>query len=82
MHDAAGAYTGTLTVDGYPVASEDGETFYDDGSRFRETYRDPAGVVTLVRGEDEPLPPISGRRLRPGTQVLLTAPPAAATPSG
>ena len=81
MHDAAGVYTGTLTVDGYPVASEDGETFYDDGTRFRETYRDPDGTVTLVRGEDVPLPPTYGSRLRPGTPVFLTAPPVTATPA-
>lgn len=81
VHDASGAFTGTVTVDGYPVASEDGETFYDDGSRVRVTLRDAAGVVTAVLGEDGSLPPVYGTRMRPGVPVFPVPPAEAATPT-
>jgi hypothetical protein len=66
VHDAAGAFTGTITVDGYPVASEDGQSFYDDATRARVTLRDAGGVVLMVLGEDGSLPPVYGNRMAPG----------------
>jgi hypothetical protein len=81
MHDATGAFIGTGTVDGYPVASEDGESFYDDGTRVRVTLRDASGAVTAVLGEDGSLPPVYGNRLRPGVPVFPTPPAEAATPT-
>jgi hypothetical protein len=41
--DANGTFTGSVTVDGYPVVSEDGQTFIDDGSKVIITIRDPCG---------------------------------------
>ncbi len=81
VHDASGAFTGTTTVDGYPVASEDGESFYDDGSRVRVTMRDASGAITLVLGEDGSLPPVYGNRMRPGAPGFQEATPEAATPA-
>src|SRR5215217_2550472 len=46
--DATGAVTGTVTVDGYPVANEDGMSFWDDGTQAVVTLRDPTGAVTQV----------------------------------
>lgn len=81
VHDAAGAFTGTVTVDGYPVASEDGESFYDDGSRVRVTMRDASGAIVAVLGEDGSLPPVYGNRMRPGAPGFQEATPEAATPT-
>jgi hypothetical protein len=81
VHDATGVYTGTVTVDGYPVASEDGQSFYDDGKRVRITVRDPAGTVLMVLGEDGSLPPVFGNRMAPGAPGFQEATPEAATPA-
>jgi hypothetical protein len=81
IHDASGVFMGTVTVDGYPVASEDGESFYDDASRVRVTFRDAGGVVTAVLGEDGSLPPVYGNRMRPGAPGFQEATPEAATPT-
>lgn len=64
--DAAGNYTGNATVDGYPVASDDGSTFWDDGSQVRVTIRDATGAVVQVIGEDGSVPGIGGVRMVPG----------------
>lgn len=51
LSDADGAFLGTVTVDGYPVVSEDGQTFIDDGSLAMATIRDPTGeIVETVSG--------------------------------
>ena len=65
-YDATGALTGTFTVEGHPVASEDGMSFWDDGVEATVTIRDPNGVVTQAFGGDGSVPPIGGVRLVPG----------------
>jgi hypothetical protein len=61
--DATGAVTGTFTVDGYPVASEDGMSFWDDGTRVVVTLRDASGAVSqVIHG----VPPVAGVRMAPG----------------
>lgn len=81
LTDATGVFVGTTTVDGYPVASEDGLTFSDDGSRVRVTIRDAAGAVTAVLGEDGSLPPVSGVRMAPGNPGFPDGAAPAATPT-
>jgi hypothetical protein len=81
IHDATGALTGTFTVDGYPVASEDGQSFYDDGTRVRLTLRDATNTVTMVLGEDGSLPPIFGIRMAPGAPGFQEGTPEAGTPT-
>jgi hypothetical protein len=81
--DANGAVTGTTTVDGYPVASEDGNSYVDDGTRVVLTLRDPAGAVTQ---EITGVPRVTGVRVVPGKpgyeEVLaLIAAAASATPA-
>jgi hypothetical protein len=61
--DATGAVTGTVSVEAYPVASEDGESFRDDGTRVVVTLRDAAGMVGQVMTG---VPPVTGVRMRPG----------------
>jgi hypothetical protein len=79
LHDATGTFIGTVTVDGYPMAGEDGRSFYD-AKRVRLTFRDPAGAVTMVLGEDGSLPPIFGNRMRLGALGFPEGTPGAATP--
>ena len=81
VRDATGTLVGTVTVDGYPVASEDSESFYDDGTRVRVTFRDPDGTVTMVLGEDGSLPPVYGNRMRPGAPGFQEGTPEAGTPT-
>jgi len=90
-YDATGALTGTFTVEGHPVASEDGMSFWDDGKQVTVTIRDPNGVVIQTMGGDGSIPGIGGVRLVPGESgydemlTLLaaqqTATPEAGTPS-
>ena len=46
LSDATGAFLGSVTLEGSPVVSEDGQTFIDDGSTVMATIRDPLGNVT------------------------------------
>ena len=81
LTDATGVFVGTTTVDGYPGASEDGLTFFDDGSRARITIRDAAGAVTAMIGDDGGLPPVSGVRMAPGNPGFPDSATPAATPT-
>lgn len=90
-YDAAGVFIGYGSVEGYPVASEDGMSFWDDGTQVIVTNRDPNGVVTQVIGPGLTDAGIGGVRLVPGKSgydemlALLagqqTATPVAATPT-
>ncbi len=65
-YDATGAHTGYFSVEGYPVASEDGMSLWDDGTRVTITVRDPNGVVVETIGPGLEGAAISGMRLVPG----------------
>ena len=79
-YDAAGAVTGSITVDGYPVANEDGDSFWDDGTRAVVTLRDATGAVSQ---ETAGVPAVAGVRMAPGKPgydellAMLAAGPAA-----
>jgi hypothetical protein len=65
LSDASGAFLGSVTVDGYPEVSEDGQTFVDDGSKVMVTIRDATGaVVQQIPGAGGP--PVTGIRMAPG----------------
>ena len=65
LSDASGAFLGSVTVDGYPEVSEDGQTFVDDGSKVMVTIRDATGaVVQQIPGAGAP--PVTGIRMTPG----------------
>jgi hypothetical protein len=78
--DASGASRGSTTVDGFPVASEDGMSFVDEGTKVVITLRDPTGAVTQVINT---VPRVIGVRVRPGNPgyedllALLAASPVA-----
>jgi hypothetical protein len=63
---ATGEYTGTGTVDGYPVVSDDGTQFWDDGSKVMITVRDATGAVVQTIGGDGSVPGIGGVKMAPG----------------
>ena len=66
LSDADGTFLGSVTVDGHPEASEDGQRFTDDNEMVMVTIRDAAGaVVQQMSGAGAP--PITGRRMAPGT---------------
>jgi hypothetical protein len=45
LSDLNGAHLGTLTRDAHPEVSEDGQSFRDDGTRVRITFRDAANTI-------------------------------------
>ena len=76
LSDADGQFIGTITIDGYPVVSEDGQSFIDDGSQGSVTIRDADHKV--VETISEP-PMVTGVRMAVGSPGFLEE--AAATPS-
>jgi hypothetical protein len=81
LGDAAGAYAGTLTIDGHLEASEDGQSFVDDSPETTITIRDAANAVLQVIHPYEPgstVPPVTGIRMAVGQPGL---PDVAATPT-
>jgi hypothetical protein len=68
---ADGTLLGSVTVDGYPEVSEDGQSFIDDGSRVQITIRDPLGaIVQQVPGATDGRP-VTGTRMAPGAPGFL-----------
>ena len=83
LSDAGGAFLGSVTVDGYPVFSDDGQTLVDDGSKVMVTIRDPEGaVVQEVLPSGAPVGrPVTATRMGPGSPGFPTNAAAAATPA-
>lgn len=80
LSDAAGVFLGSVTVDGYPEASADGQTFTDDNARVMVTVRDAAGaVVQQVSGAGAPA--VTGIRMAPGAPGFPDSAGGAATPT-
>jgi hypothetical protein len=78
--DANGTFTGTVTIDGYPEVSEDGQTILDDQSQVMITIRDAAGaIVQQVPGAGSP--PVTGTRMGVGSPGFPEGTPTAATPT-
>ena len=64
-YDATGAVTGYYTVDGHPVVSEDGMSYWDDAKEATVTIRDATGAIVQEIGKGD-VPPIGGVRMAPG----------------
>jgi hypothetical protein len=76
--DANGNYVGSITVDGHPVVSEDGQSLVDDSPESGPTIRDAYGnVLDVLRGG----PPVTGVRIGVGAPGFPEASPAASTPT-
>lgn len=80
LSDANGAYLGTVTFDGHPMVSEDGQTFTEDDPETTLTVRDAAGAVVTVIGGDN-FPPVTATRLAVGSPGFPESTPVAATPA-
>lgn len=79
---ADGTYNGTFTLDAYPVASEDGESWSDDGTKVHITIRDAYNAITLEaggEGADPITPPVHAQRMHVGNPGFPEA--GAATPT-
>src|SRR5215213_5073637 len=76
--DATGALVATVTIDGHPTVSADGQTLRDDSPESGPTIRDAAGtVVDVLRGG----PPVTGVRMGVGAPGFPEGAPAASTPT-
>jgi hypothetical protein len=63
--DADGSYTHSVTIDGYPVVSEDGQSLLDDQSQGMITIRDANGTV-VDQFPAAGAPPVTGTRMAVG----------------
>jgi len=81
LSDAEGNLTGTLTIDGYPVVSEDGQSLLDDGTRATFTVRDASGAVLDASAGGPPVTALKMAVGAPGfaSDALTEATPSAAT---
>jgi hypothetical protein len=81
LTDATGAFVGSITIDGHPVVSEDGQTIVDDAPETTITMRDAAhNVVEVVT----PYPggvPATGVRMGVGAPGFPEGTPGTATPT-
>jgi hypothetical protein len=78
--DATGTFVGTVTIDGHPRVSDDGQTLIDDAPETTITIRDAANtVVQVIPGP--PNPPARGVRMAVGAPGFPAGTPAAGTPS-
>jgi len=65
--DATGALVGTITIDGHPTVSEDGQTLRDDNPESGPTIRAADGtVIDVLRGG----PPVTAVRMGVGAPGL------------
>jgi hypothetical protein len=81
LSDADGVFLGTVTVDGYPEVSEDGQSFIDDNSRVTITMRDAAGTIVnqIVPTGQAQGRPVTGVRMAVGAPGFPDAVGAEAT---
>jgi hypothetical protein len=78
--DANGTFTGTVTIDGHPRVSDDGQSFIDDAPETTVTVRDAANnIVAVIPGP--PAPPATGVRMGVGSPGFPVGMPAASTPT-
>jgi hypothetical protein len=63
LTDADGTLVGSLTFEGYPVVSDDGQTLLDENTQGSVTIRDAANAIVDVM---EGGPPITGVRMGVG----------------
>ena len=64
--DVNGKLVGSVTIDGHPKVSDDGETFVDDGSLVTVTIRDASGAIVTVVPPGTPGRPVTATRMRVG----------------
>jgi hypothetical protein len=80
LTDAAGAFVGSVTIDGHPRVNDDGQSFIDDAPETTVTIRDAVNTIVAVIG-GPPAPPATGVRMGVGSPGFPAGTPAAGTPS-
>jgi hypothetical protein len=76
--DANGILVGTVTIDGHPTVSDDGQTLRDDNPESGPTIRDADGnVVDILKGG----PPVTAVRMGVGSPGLAGSTPITGTPT-
>jgi hypothetical protein len=76
--DANGILVGTVTIDGHPTVSDDGQTLRDDNPESGPTIRDADGnVVDVLKGG----PPVTAVRMGVGSPGLAGSTPITGTPT-
>jgi hypothetical protein len=78
LSDANGKFIGTVTVDGYPVASADGQTLLDTGTPGSVTIRDATHQVVQVITNP---PQVTGVRMRVDAPGFPAGTPTTGTPT-
>jgi hypothetical protein len=84
LSDLNGTYLGTLTRDAYPEVSDDGQSFRDDGTQVRITFRDAANTIvneTAGGGVEAATRQVHGIRMQAGNPGFLEATPVTGTPT-
>ncbi|MGH2614325.1 MAG: nuclear transport factor 2 family protein [Thermomicrobiales bacterium] len=77
LSNTHGAFLGTVTIDGHPVVSEDGQSLLDDGSQATVTIRDASNaVVDVIQGGQ-----VTAVRMGVGAPGFAAATDAVATPA-
>lgn len=81
LSNPAGAYLGTLTIEGNLVVSDDGMTVTDSSPESHGTIRDPLGkVISTINGARDKNP-VKGTRMDVGSPGYPEGTPAASTPT-
>ena len=81
LTDATGAFVGSVTIDGHPVVSEDGQTLVDDAPETTITVRDAAHNVVEVITPNPGGVPATGVRMGVGAPGFPEGTPTAGTPT-
>jgi len=83
--DANGTYLGTVTVDGYPEVSADGQSWTDEGTQVHVTVRDAHNAIIMEAGGSEgeaPItPPVHAFRMQVGNPGFPEGTPMVGTPT-
>jgi hypothetical protein len=86
LSDETGAPLGTVTLDGHPTVSEDGQQFTDNSPETTITYRDTTNAVVAViqpfAGSNSSGPSVSATRMQVGNPGFPEGTPKAGTPTG
>src|SRR5215212_101116 len=86
LSDETGAALGTVTLDGHPTVSADGQQFTDNSPETTITYRDTANAVVAViqpfAGSNANGPSVSATRMQVGNPGFPEGTEMAETPTG
>ncbi len=85
LSDLNGTYLGTLTRDAHPEVSEDGQTFFDDGTQVQITFRDATNTIVKESGGEDIAEvatlQVHATRMQVGNPGFPEAAPVAGTPT-